>query len=508
MGQEKFALLANGLASAVVVLVVGFAVWATLKTLSYFKVIHVLGVCWRQLMRFLVGPCAWVFGMRLRRQWRRNSVTSIWVITLIITALLAPLTVSLSAAALSILMLFCTFLVWGESEAEKEANILPEDCKYVGDYRDETIVAVLALFLVVPIVFARFDESTSLMTQDDTAFSLFNFQLGYAAYILGELIRAIPVFDVFEVYGLENPSGSQPTTGIGQHTAFGLRVVYDVVIITGLLRLFVIYNRQQTGAELRELKHAIEYGPDERAARLARAFRPFGTAITTLQKDLQYLSQSNQEDVLSRVLLVCNAVSGRLGGTQILESALRAARGLVTLADREADALDWATTQNNLGNALADLALMRNDKDLIEQAIDAYHQALKERTRDRVPLDWATTQNNLGLALRQKFRMSGGTDSASLEEALDIYAELAAFYREREDEENEKIYLERKKIIEELLEKINLGEPLGDLTKLGFNFDAAMKLTSTENERSEYARQNTPFNRHHYHREYLLEARR
>jgi hypothetical protein len=31
--------------------------------------------------------------------------------------------------------------------------------------------------------------------------------------------------------------------------------------------------------------------------------------------------------------------------------------------------------------------------------VAAYRAALEERTRDRVPLDWATTQNNLGTAL-------------------------------------------------------------------------------------------------------------
>ena len=37
----------------------------------------------------------------------------------------------------------------------------------------------------------------------------------------------------------------------------------------------------------------------------------------------------------------------------------------------------------------------------LEEAVAAYREALKERTRERVPLDWATTQNNLGNALRR-----------------------------------------------------------------------------------------------------------
>ena len=36
----------------------------------------------------------------------------------------------------------------------------------------------------------------------------------------------------------------------------------------------------------------------------------------------------------------------------------------------------------------------------LEQAVQAYRAALEVGTRERVPLDWASTQNNLGNALR------------------------------------------------------------------------------------------------------------
>ena len=36
----------------------------------------------------------------------------------------------------------------------------------------------------------------------------------------------------------------------------------------------------------------------------------------------------------------------------------------------------------------------------LEEAVAAYRAALEEWTRERVPLDWAMTQNNLGNALR------------------------------------------------------------------------------------------------------------
>jgi hypothetical protein len=48
-----------------------------------------------------------------------------------------------------------------------------------------------------------------------------------------------------------------------------------------------------------------------------------------------------------------------------------------------------------------------------------YRDALKERTRERVPLDWATTQNNLGAALATLGERDNGT--ARLEEAVAAY---------------------------------------------------------------------------------------
>ena len=56
---------------------------------------------------------------------------------------------------------------------------------------------------------------------------------------------------------------------------------------------------------------------------------------------------------------------------------------------RERVPLDWAMTQNNLGNALATLGERESGTARLEEAVAAYRAALEERTRERVPLDWA-----------------------------------------------------------------------------------------------------------------------
>jgi tetratricopeptide (TPR) repeat protein len=52
----------------------------------------------------------------------------------------------------------------------------------------------------------------------------------------------------------------------------------------------------------------------------------------------------------------------------------------------------------------------------LEEAVAAFHEALKEYTRERVPLDWAMTQNNLGNALRTLGERE--SSAARLEEAV------------------------------------------------------------------------------------------
>ena len=91
-------------------------------------------------------------------------------------------------------------------------------------------------------------------------------------------------------------------------------------------------------------------------------------------------------------------------------------RAFARAADHAAAPLDWAMTQNNLGNALKTLGERESGTARLEEAVAAYRAALEERTRDRVPLDWAMTQNNLGNALKTLGARESGT--ARLEEAV------------------------------------------------------------------------------------------
>ena len=87
------------------------------------------------------------------------------------------------------------------------------------------------------------------------------------------------------------------------------------------------------------------------------------------------------------------------GDNAALSSAIEVYGRVLSDYPRDRVPLDWARTQNNLGNALERLGERESGTETLQQAVAAYHEALKERTRERVPLDWAMTQNNLGAAL-------------------------------------------------------------------------------------------------------------
>jgi tetratricopeptide (TPR) repeat protein len=80
-------------------------------------------------------------------------------------------------------------------------------------------------------------------------------------------------------------------------------------------------------------------------------------------------------------------------------SALERYRHLAGLRPRDAFPLEWAATQNDLGDALSMLGSRESGTGKLTEAVAAYRAALEEWTRERVPLDWARTQLNLGNAL-------------------------------------------------------------------------------------------------------------
>ncbi len=118
------------------------------------------------------------------------------------------------------------------------------------------------------------------------------------------------------------------------------------------------------------------------------------------------------------------------GDNRALNEAIADYHACLALAPRAERPADWATTQNDLGTALATLGERESGTTRLEQAVTAFRNAHNERTRERLPLDWAMTQNNLGGALVRLGERESGT--TSLEQAVTAYSDsLKEITRER-----------------------------------------------------------------------------
>lgn len=157
-------------------------------------------------------------------------------------------------------------------------------------------------------------------------------------------------------------------------------------------------------------RHGYEKGDNSVLERAIAVYRQLLQEYRRERVPLQWAMTQNN---LGEALTVLGA---RESGTMRLEEALSAFREALNENMRERVPLDWAMTQHNLGWALWELGKREAGSARLEEAVTAFREALKERTRERVPLAWAMTQNNLAATLTVIGARESGTER--LEEAV------------------------------------------------------------------------------------------
>ncbi|NEQ16794.1 MAG: tetratricopeptide repeat protein, partial [Moorea sp. SIO3E2] len=161
----------------------------------------------------------------------------------------------------------------------------------------------------------------------------------------------------------------------------------------------------------------------DKASNIEIAITGYEVALTVVtRKELPEQWASNQNNL-------GNAYRDRIKGqkAQNLEDAIACYQLALAVYTREAFPVDWAMTQNNLGLAYLDRITGQKAQNL-EDAIACYQLALEVRTRDTFPIDWARTQYNLGNAYLERIT---GEKAQNLENAIPCY-ELALSVYTRE----------------------------------------------------------------------------
>lgn len=99
-----------------------------------------------------------------------------------------------------------------------------------------------------------------------------------------------------------------------------------------------------------------------------------------------------------------------------------------TLTDelRAKEPLDWAETQNRLGNILGGLGQVQGDTAHYAKAAECFSFALEEYSQEKTPMEWAETQTNLATALQAQGRLE--SDAKILSKAVDAYTAALLVY--------------------------------------------------------------------------------
>ena len=107
-----------------------------------------------------------------------------------------------------------------------------------------------------------------------------------------------------------------------------------------------------------------------------------------------------------------------------MEIAIAGYEGVLTLFTRDALPQQWATTQNNLGEAYRN-RIVGDKAQNLELAIASFTAALQVYTRDAFPQDWAMTQYNLGNVYRDRIL---GNKRENLELAIKSFTNALLVY--------------------------------------------------------------------------------
>jgi tetratricopeptide (TPR) repeat protein len=155
--------------------------------------------------------------------------------------------------------------------------------------------------------------------------------------------------------------------------------------------------------------------PDNRA--LEKALRSFvGMLVEYDPKDVKPDNQVMVPDNFSNTR--GNYEQHVFRGT-LLEPAREVFETELTDEFRQQSPVEWAQTQNHLGNILAAQGQQHHDEALFAKAIAAFESALEVLDQEANPADWAATQYNLGTAAQAAGRQE--SDSKLLKQAVDAY---------------------------------------------------------------------------------------
>jgi tetratricopeptide (TPR) repeat protein len=218
--------------------------------------------------------------------------------------------------------------------------------------------------------------------------------------------------------------------GAGWYEAFSLFVTQQLKTNERFRSIFF-------ATELVEIRRAVSV-IDELLSQKLKDFPELSGFMSDVQRRLERIEQgvgqaNTKLDQQTELLEKLAAHLGMHEGGAVLDAKVSQLEAVLTEWETP---VEWAATQNNLGNALGRLGVREGGARglaSLEEAVSAYRAALTVRTEKDMPAAWAMTQNNLGSALQALGRRESGAQGlASLRKAVAAYRAALTVQTERD----------------------------------------------------------------------------
>jgi tetratricopeptide (TPR) repeat protein len=169
--------------------------------------------------------------------------------------------------------------------------------------------------------------------------------------------------------------------------------------------------------------------PDNKA--LEKAIEHYKSLVS--DEDANDVGADNSVTVADNFLYTRGNYEQHRYSSNVFENAREIFEAALTEEVRKQSPLEWAATQNSLGNILGALGQKQKDADLFNKAIACFNHALEIFSQEESPLEWAATQANLGTAMQALGRQE--SDAKLMNNAIDAYTAALLEYSRKETPE-------------------------------------------------------------------------
>ncbi|WP_291076049.1 hypothetical protein [Hyphomonas sp.] len=252
--------LVDAIAALVCTFAFGMVVIVVYRLFSSRFTGNMLITFFRVTDRFLIERVAPVTGIRKPSAMQRWALLLAWFLLWTLIAVFAPYWYGMWATILGVLSVLAIYRAWKKDETGRRLRETQNKATSdKSDLSNELLLGLIFLMAFFTIGFSRLGEVEASLKGDAI--------IPYAqstAFVGGELLMALPIIDVSEVFDWNNPSGLAPGGPIGKLLQLALRVFLDLVILTTLFQILDIIRRQRTGEDLREIRRIIRDGEPSR----------------------------------------------------------------------------------------------------------------------------------------------------------------------------------------------------------------------------------------------------